>query len=651
MNRLYYWLENGFLKGIGVHLLTVLILIVGISFAAGFAVHAVGGQFDTLGEAVWWAFLRLTDPGYLGDDEGLLLRTVSTLLTVLGYVLFLGALVAILTTWMNDRFERLRQGRSPVIEKDHLVVLGWSSKVPAIVRELALYQKGIRRLTHRRKPRVVVLLPRISPDEVDRIAAALRGLSHRLKLLLRAGNQLLAEDLERIRVHEASSVVIPAYDAGPETTQIDTRTLKTLLALEQVSLASNRRGHRSPSHGPHIVIELTYALNRDLAEAVIPHPDFQILPGDQVVSRLIAQTLRHPGLSKVFLELLTHHVGYEVYVVPTPRRLPEGTRFHQLLSLYREALPIGVKRAGGEGGRAQVVINPNPNVALARDDQVVVLSRSPQPRTQRLRHFAPIDLPFDRLAPTLVPSATQHVLILGWSSKATAVLRELETHRFERFAVTIVSRRPSGDLAERVSRYAPNLKRVTVEFVQGDTTLAVDLERIPIERFDRIVLLATDKGDDVQVSDARTVMTYIRLKDRLRQTGQRPKVVIEVIDPVNKRLFGSTYGEEVVVSNEVISHLLAQILLKPDVNQIFETLLTAGGPEFFFHPATRYFPIGSQVDFEQIARRVFAAGETAIGIESDGNVTLVPQRSKSWRVDESLVFVVIGEYPAGEVGA
>lgn len=28
-------------------------------------------------EAVWWAFLRLSDPGYLGDDEGLGLQAVS----------------------------------------------------------------------------------------------------------------------------------------------------------------------------------------------------------------------------------------------------------------------------------------------------------------------------------------------------------------------------------------------------------------------------------------------------------------------------------------------------------------------------------------------------------------------------------------------
>ena len=39
-----------------------------------------------IAEELWWSFLRLTDPGYLGDDEGTSRRIISTLLTVAGYV-------------------------------------------------------------------------------------------------------------------------------------------------------------------------------------------------------------------------------------------------------------------------------------------------------------------------------------------------------------------------------------------------------------------------------------------------------------------------------------------------------------------------------------------------------------------------------------
>ncbi|MCL1478216.1 MAG: hypothetical protein MH219_12130 [Marinobacter sp.] len=77
---------------------------------AGLAVLAVGQKFDSVGAAVWWAFLRLTDPGYLGDDIGAWQRFVSTLLTVSGYVVFMGTLVAILTRWLIAKMEELERG-------------------------------------------------------------------------------------------------------------------------------------------------------------------------------------------------------------------------------------------------------------------------------------------------------------------------------------------------------------------------------------------------------------------------------------------------------------------------------------------------------------------------------------------------------------
>ena len=86
-------------------------LIVTIALSAGALVWVIAPEFEALGEAVWWAFLRLSDPGYLGDDEGYITHSVSTVITVLGYVLFLGLLVAILTPWMIQTIERLESGR------------------------------------------------------------------------------------------------------------------------------------------------------------------------------------------------------------------------------------------------------------------------------------------------------------------------------------------------------------------------------------------------------------------------------------------------------------------------------------------------------------------------------------------------------------
>ncbi|MFK7874026.1 MAG: ion channel DMI1, partial [Oligoflexales bacterium] len=92
-NKFKFTLERFVLRGPFFRLLIVISLIVAISFIGGGVVHIFGNHFESVWEAAWWAFLRLSDPGYLGDDRGTLLVTVSTIITVAGCVVFLGAMV------------------------------------------------------------------------------------------------------------------------------------------------------------------------------------------------------------------------------------------------------------------------------------------------------------------------------------------------------------------------------------------------------------------------------------------------------------------------------------------------------------------------------------------------------------------------------
>ena len=53
--------------------------MIGLLSIQGWAVVLFAGSgFGSAGEATWWAFLRLTDPGYLGDDVGAVNRIVTS---------------------------------------------------------------------------------------------------------------------------------------------------------------------------------------------------------------------------------------------------------------------------------------------------------------------------------------------------------------------------------------------------------------------------------------------------------------------------------------------------------------------------------------------------------------------------------------------
>ena len=109
-----FYVERLILRGARYRLLLMVALIGVVSIIAGARVFRATPDFPSLREAIWWAFLRLTDPGYLGDDKGFVLALVSTVVTVLGYILFMGSLIAIMTQWLNETIRRLESGLTPV---------------------------------------------------------------------------------------------------------------------------------------------------------------------------------------------------------------------------------------------------------------------------------------------------------------------------------------------------------------------------------------------------------------------------------------------------------------------------------------------------------------------------------------------------------
>jgi hypothetical protein len=162
--RTRFLLERLLLRGPQYRLLFIAAVLGLLSVLGGLLVLPSGG-FSGWPEATWWAFLRLSDPGYLGDDTGTFVRIVSTFLTVAGYVVFLGSLVAIMTQWLNSTIARLERGTTPVSRAHHVVILGWTNRTIPIVRELLLSEERVRRFLHVRGARGLHIV--ILADEVN----------------------------------------------------------------------------------------------------------------------------------------------------------------------------------------------------------------------------------------------------------------------------------------------------------------------------------------------------------------------------------------------------------------------------------------------------------------------------------------------------
>ncbi len=241
-NLLVFQLERLMMRGAVARFGFVLLLLSVLAMVVGLLMHQLVPGFESAGDAVWWAFEHVVVPEYTDDDEGLAKRTVATALIVLGSILFAGAVIAILVQWMEETTARLELGLTPVALDAHVVVLGWTSRTPAILAEIMVSQERVERFLRRRgarRLRVALLAERADATVMRQLRLQLGERWSGRQIILRSGSPLRLESLERVDFARASVIMVPAADTtATDAMDADTHTVKTLMTMSRAIASS-----------------------------------------------------------------------------------------------------------------------------------------------------------------------------------------------------------------------------------------------------------------------------------------------------------------------------------------------------------------------------------------------------------------------------
>jgi len=133
---LNYKIDNYITRGVRAQfvLLTVAILLIVLIF--GVIAGAVSSELSFKG-AIWQSLLHLIDQGTIGGDEVTNLRYVFIVLlvTFLGMA-FTGTIVGIINNAMTEKLDELKKGHSQIIEKGHVVIIGFDENVYTLLSEM-----------------------------------------------------------------------------------------------------------------------------------------------------------------------------------------------------------------------------------------------------------------------------------------------------------------------------------------------------------------------------------------------------------------------------------------------------------------------------------------------------------------------------------
>ncbi len=447
------------------------------------------------------AILTINDPATLVLAVGVL---------IIGLVLFSGTIIALTTNTLKSYFDKKQAGSGKVYLEDHILVLNWNHKIPALVADL-LYVKS-RRVT-------VIILSDVDKthaerqlrDAIDKTDAS-KKMRANLNVLVKTGDPLLKADLEDVSIAEARAVLamnkeFPSSEGG--VAKSDLNIVKIILGIAQLDLARK----------PNIVAEIkdyrTKAKLETMNRVVDRLRDFDILPicFDRRLGQIIAQTIIERTMEDVYLALFSF-AGSEAYRI-------ENITFNDVLMQHSHVTPLAK-----EGDDVYVLADNNKDKMM----------REPTPFTAENITMKPWD-----------EKRMDDVYIVGENNKLPFILEAFDAYERLHNSAFHATHMPYDRLDELIHE------------LNGKTTPAT-------------VLLLSEDAKESDALDAQVIDALIRLESALPK--EKRHIIVELLDPKNDRLIKNFNIENTIISNKLISLMLSKIALFPETASFYDHLLT-----------------------------------------------------------------------------
>lgn len=597
-------------------LISLIVIVLAGIFLSLTGIAPEGGQSVGFIEGAWESLMRTMDAGTMGGDVGWSFRLVSLVVTISGIFVF-SALIGVLSSGLENKLDELRKGRSMVLEQDHTIIFNWSPSIFDVISELVIANQS------RRNPRIVIMADRDKVEMEDEIAAKVEDLKN-TRIICRSGDPTDLYDLSIVNPQTSRSIIV----LSPEGEDPDSQVIKTVLALVH---DPNRR------KAPYMIAgEIRDANNAEVA-AVVGGRELQLVLADDLISRIVVHTSRQSGLSAVYSELLDFD-GCEIYTIDVP--VLAGKSFAASALSFENCSLIGICDRDGK-----VHLNPLPNRVFEAGEKAIIIAEDDasigtwgeEIHIMREALVAPV-----KHAPQ-----PERTLVLGWNRRGPIIARELSRYVAPGSLLTVAASTP--EFEDDISALELPTDSMAIGHRVVDTSNRSALDALNIPTYDHVLVLGYSDHMAAQSADTRTLITLLHMRKIAEGAGRHINVVSEMTDVRNRELAEVTRADDFVVSNKLVSLMLAQASENAYMSAIFSELLDVEGSELYMRPITDYVAIDQPVNFFTIAYSALRRGEVAIGyrrVRDDdtdarklGGVVVNPRRAEAidYRAEDMVI--------------
>lgn len=555
--------------------------------------------------SVWNVLMHTLDPGVIsGDTEGSILFLFLMLLATFAGVFFLALLIGFINDAIQNKMEELAEGREPVIETGHTVILGFGEATFTILEELieaSENQKG------KRNP-VVVLgdLPKQEMEEKLRLHIPSFG---NLTIVCRSGSIYSFNDLNRCSILTSKAIIVCA--------ERDFDSIKAIVACTNML---NEQRSQSESYITAVINhkhnELAARIagrdTEDVRNSALLNSQnrLELLMMETTIARIMTHTCRQAGLSKVFVELFNFS-GSELYIVRDESEEREffnqmqGKTLREINLCLPSAYAIGIIGQDGVpeiGDPNEIRLDKNTSLILLEEDDDKVAYRSPH----EVQNTVP---------GMIYKSEPVTVFIMEVNTKLPMILEEMKYYVSPGSVVYLA--------AEKGQLETLNLDVLIKELSDAEITMSV-CEEYHIYDYERLkqlldkchpghVMALSDRSLDEDEADEKSLTLLLYLQQYLRESPESSfGITCEMRKISNQILAQKTVSSDFIISRNIASLMMAQIAENRELRGVFDILLDSGGYEIYLKPAAYYIEPDKEWDLYTISDAVAAKGEIFI---------------------------------------
>lgn len=601
-DRFQYWFDTKMSRGsIGLIRILIIFTVLAVLLSSGLILLFHFAEEGNFGEVLWNSIATIINAWMPSYEEGSFGYLLIMSLTAFAGLLFTSVLIGIVTSAIEEKIVSLRRGNSRVLEKDHIVILGFTPGEYTLIAQLVLAAGS--------KPQCIVVGADLDKEELENYIRENVDIPSNVRIICRTVDIFDPVSIEKCGIEECRTVIISPTD--------DNSTVKALLAVS--TLIDSENGQN---------IRVNAIVSKDecrIPQSVARRHNVRALQTNETLSRIIAHSCTQTGLSETFEEIFNFE-GSELYIVSVPGT--EGMTFRDVLFRLDGGVPIGILHNN------KTKLNPPGDSVILEEDRLVIFAEESGSAS-----LSPYDstIEVNYTPRSVLPDRQTKAVIFGCNRALRTVLRELPDNVTQ---VTLVNVEMTERETNKIEAICAE-RNIEIRYYSEDPEDDDALYGVA-KNAEHIVLLSNHRIDPEE-ADMETIFLLLNLRDIRERYRLSFNITAEMHSEKNQRLAASDDFTDFIVSSNMSSLFLAQLAESPELIGAFREILSNEGSELYIRKAPALHGTGMH-SVRELRQIIAAQGYIFLGYRTKDHTNVFnPSLDTVVNLSEEDSLIVFGE--------